>query len=205
MIRRHTLWSWTELSYVRSTGIVPTAFGTRVEPVNEVVYPRGCWNGEIGSRTKNLNLVCKYVHWIREKYSVWHVTSLLLGLVTPQHEHRYMHFTRLNTNTNKSWSLGSPLHQGTQKKLSLFGLCFSQFFQLLSSANHTTLFLTFQIHSCKLSFRPTGRKQIPWLMWPGAKCADNWEITLNLSLPLSLLTPPSVPLFDAESCVSFNH
>lgn len=40
------------MAYVGSTGVEPTAFGSRVEPINEVVHPGGCWDGEVGSKAK---------------------------------------------------------------------------------------------------------------------------------------------------------
>lgn len=39
----------TEFPFVRTDGIEPTAFGSRVKPVNEVVHPRVCWDGHVRS------------------------------------------------------------------------------------------------------------------------------------------------------------
>lgn len=45
----HTLRGRTEIPQVGSDGVKPTAAGLRIQPIDEIVYPRGCWDSQVGS------------------------------------------------------------------------------------------------------------------------------------------------------------
>lgn len=45
----HTLSCRTEFSRIGSEWVKPTASGLRIQPVNEIVDPGGCWDSQVGS------------------------------------------------------------------------------------------------------------------------------------------------------------
>lgn len=45
----HTLSGRTEIIFIGSGAVNPTTLGLRIQPVDKIVYPRGCWDSQVGS------------------------------------------------------------------------------------------------------------------------------------------------------------